>query len=119
MRVIRVSPDSRSFTVELEGRRETLRYVPLLNKTGAATENAEPPTILLAHGSNEGMNKECCFFDLKNESVTGELTLLAEDLRDYFRRRAIRFFTDRPFKTLPLANLQRLKRRASEGKLRD
>lgn len=111
VRIIRVAPDSRSFTVELAGRRETLRYVPLRASPGAETESEEPPTILLAHGTSEGINDKCCFFDLKSETVTGELTLLAEDLRDYLRRRAIRFFTDRPFKTLPLANLQRLKAR--------
>ena len=109
--IIRVAPDSRSFTVELDGRRETVRYVPLQSLPGAETESEEPPTILLAHGAGEGINEKVCFFDLKSETVTGELTLLAEDLRDYLRRRAIRFFTDRPFQTLPLANLQRLKAR--------
>jgi acetyltransferase-like isoleucine patch superfamily enzyme len=111
VRVITVAPDSRSFTVELEGRRESLRYVPLLGASGMETEESEPPTILIAHGSSGSTNDERCLFDLKSETVTGELSPLAEDLRDYLRRRAIRFSTGRPFKTLPLANLQRLKAR--------
>jgi len=112
VRVVSVAPNSRSFTVELNGRRETLLYIPLLGHAASAEdEESEPTTILIAHGSGAKVNDDCCFFDLKSETVTGELTPLAEDLRDYFRRRAIRFFTGSPFKTLPLANLQRLKAR--------
>jgi hypothetical protein len=80
VRVHAVAPDSRSFTVELDGRRETIRYVPLVGSAGAETEVREQPTILIAHGRSGGVNDECCFFDLKSETVTGELTPLASRL---------------------------------------
>jgi acetyltransferase-like isoleucine patch superfamily enzyme len=117
VRIISAAPDSRSFTVEVGGRRETVRYVALSgDSTRPGVEGGQSPTITVAHGSGaaqqvQKQTQSGSFFDLQSETVTGELTPLAEDLRDYFRRRAIRFFTDRPFKTLPLANLQRLQAR--------
>jgi hypothetical protein len=41
---------------------------------------------------------------------------LAEDLRDFLRRRGIRIFSDRPFQSLPLLNLQRLQQRRASGR---
>jgi hypothetical protein len=40
--------------------------------------------------------------------MDGDATPLAEDLRDFLRRRTIRIYTDHPFQALPLANLARL-----------
>ena len=48
-------------------------------------------------------------FDLKNQKMHGEATSLAEDFRDYLRRRAIRVITGKPYKVLPQKNLSRLK----------
>jgi len=52
-----------------------------------------------------------CHIDLSEETMTGEVTRIAEDLRDYLRRRAIRIFTGQPYSSLPLVNLQRLQKR--------
>jgi hypothetical protein len=46
--------------------------------------------------------------------MEGEPTALAEDLRDFLRRRSIRVFTDQPFRSLPLANTARLKARLAD-----
>jgi carbonic anhydrase/acetyltransferase-like protein (isoleucine patch superfamily) len=56
-----------------------------------------------------------CRFDICAESMTGESNPIAEDLRDYLRRNGIRIFTERPFRSIPLANLKRL----AERKARD
>jgi acetyltransferase-like isoleucine patch superfamily enzyme len=56
-----------------------------------------------------------CRFDLCAESMTGESNPIAEDLRDHLRRNGIRIFTERPFRSIPLANLKRL----AERKARD
>jgi acetyltransferase-like isoleucine patch superfamily enzyme len=48
-------------------------------------------------------------FDLRNLTMLGKPTPLSEDLRDYLRRRAIKIFTGKPFRTIPLENLKRIK----------
>ena len=68
--------------------------------------------ISLGFGSAGRPSAGDCHFDLRELVAEGPLCALAEDLRDFLRRRAIRIFTGKPFKTLPLANLARLRRRA-------
>ncbi len=51
-----------------------------------------------------------CHFNLNSLQMMGEASPLSEDLRDYFRRRAIKILTGEPFKVLPLVNLARLNR---------
>ncbi len=55
-----------------------------------------------------------CHFDLCSETMMGEPNPIAEDLRDYLRRRGIRIFTEQPFRSIPLANLRRLRNRTGE-----
>jgi acetyltransferase-like isoleucine patch superfamily enzyme len=50
-------------------------------------------------------------FDLTLRTMNGGSTPVAEDFRDFLRRRSIRIFTNRPFQSLPLANIARLKAR--------
>lgn len=50
-------------------------------------------------------------FNIKNMNMSGKSTPIAEDLRDYMRRRAIKFFNGQPFKSLPLSNIQRLRQK--------
>lgn len=100
--------------VDLEGKQEVIFYL----SEGQLAPGAEDAhrgttrpdiTLSLAPAPPELWGR--CHFDLERETMTGEPTRIAEDLRDYLRRRAIRIFTDQPFQTLPLVNLQRLKRR--------
>ncbi|MBA3532781.1 MAG: hypothetical protein H0T73_12725 [Ardenticatenales bacterium] len=109
VKVLSVTSDGRSFTAELNGQQETVVYIPLCGKDSKRVDEGPPPTILLVHDGREFADMQGCVFDLASETVRGEMAPLAEDLRDYLRRRAIRFFTERPFQTLPLTNLQRLK----------
>ena len=74
---------------------------------------AARPDITLSVGPVPPDSYGRCHFDLERETMTGEATCIAEDLRDYLRRRAIRIFTGQPFQTLPLVNLQRLHHRRS------
>jgi hypothetical protein len=53
----------------------------------------------------------CCHFDLSARSLRGEPSPVAEDLRDYLRRRTLRIYSDRPFRALSPANLARLRAR--------
>jgi len=41
--------------------------------------------------------------------MTGTASAVAEDLRDFLRRRTIRIYTDRPFQALPPAAIARLR----------
>jgi acetyltransferase-like isoleucine patch superfamily enzyme len=118
-------------TVEFEGRQEVICYIPE-GKVSTSLGRGEVSTSLgrgevsTSSGRDEHSIWEArpditisatpvppelwgrCHFDLDRETMTGEPTRIAEDLRDYLRRRAIRIFTGKPFQTLPLVNLQRL-----------
>lgn len=72
--------------VELHGSREIIEYDP--------------------SGGTIAVGSVC--FDVAAGTMEGAATALAEDFRDFLRRRSIRVFTDRPFHALPLANLARL-----------
>lgn len=91
-------------TVQFEGRETAIAYIP---------PDADPTLhvqadITLALGPLPPQCTSQCHMDLASEILTGEPTALAEDLRDYLRRRMMRVSSGQPFRSLPLANLQRL-----------
>lgn len=94
--------------LEFGGRRVTLSHLRRDANAPAMTDRAD---ITLAVGPTSPGSQGRCHFDLLAETISGPLTPLAEDLRDFLRRRGIRIFSDRPFQSLPLLNLQRLQRR--------
>jgi hypothetical protein len=76
---------------------------------GAQPERERPDITI----SVETVPPEHCglgHFDLGKLQFSGDVSKLSEDFRDYLRRRAIRVVTGKPFRTLPLVNLDRLKR---------
>jgi acetyltransferase-like isoleucine patch superfamily enzyme len=104
--------------VEFEGRQQVIRYISEDEASAAgSTSRGESPiwearpdiTLSVAPIPPELWGR--CHLELDGETMTGEPTLIAEDLRDYLRRRAIRIFTGQPFQSLPLVSLQRLQRR--------
>jgi acetyltransferase-like isoleucine patch superfamily enzyme len=51
--------------------------------------------------NNNGKNENnVTYFNLEKREMTGDSNDVSEDLRDYLRRRGIKFFTDRPFKSI-------------------
>lgn len=102
--------------VEFEGRQEAICYIPVQSEQAGVPEYERScvqarPDITLSAGPVSPELWGRCHFDLDQETMTGEPTRIAEDLRDYLRRRALRVFTGQPFQSLPLVNLQRLQRR--------
>jgi acetyltransferase-like isoleucine patch superfamily enzyme len=94
-----------TLAVSLNGSREIIRYLA----SSSLEHVGEPPTITLAHGPAAPAARAAVHFDLAARTLVGDPTPLAEDLRDFLRRRSIRIFTERPFQSLPPANLARLK----------
>jgi acetyltransferase-like isoleucine patch superfamily enzyme len=90
-----VAEEQGRLTLAHQGRTETVAF--------PATGGAD---ITLAFGPGSSG----CHFDLAALALSGRPSPLAEDLRDFLRRHAIRVFTDRPFRRLPPANLARLAR---------
>jgi carbonic anhydrase/acetyltransferase-like protein (isoleucine patch superfamily) len=96
--------------VSLNGREELIRYV-----AGDGTKTiGDRPAISVATGTTTTEAKGRVHLDLAARTLEGESTPLAEDLRDFLRRRSIRVFTDRPFRSLPPAHIARLKARLGE-----
>ena len=93
-----------SLVVQFDGRETAIVYIP----PGAELALYVQADITVALGPLPSKAKSQCHLDLANETLTGEPTALAEDLRDYLRRRIMRVFTGQPFRSLPLANLHRL-----------
>lgn len=110
-RVTWMADDGRAFCVELNGRRETVGYLPLASAPPASWGPDGAPTLLLGHGAAGKNVANGAYFDLSAETVEGALSAIGEDLRDCLRRWTLRFFTGDPFRTLPQANVQRLKAR--------
>jgi hypothetical protein len=82
----------------------------LRHLSAGAQPERERPDITI---SVETVPPEHCglgHFDLGKLQFSGDVSKLSEDFRDYLRRRAIRVVTGKPFRTLPLVNLDRLKR---------
>jgi acetyltransferase-like isoleucine patch superfamily enzyme len=96
--------------VDLNGGRYTIAYV----RRGGGPRPR--PGITIAFGPLSEASAGECHFNLKDLTVDGKSTALSEDLRDYLRRRAIRVFTDKPFRAIPLANLSRLRSRKAARK---
>ncbi len=98
--------------VTVKGSCETIEYIPA-SAVRAARHRApllqECATITVAFGDAAVSADAAAHFDLTARTLSGEPTELAEDLRDFLRRRSIRIFTDRPFRSFPPANVARLK----------
>lgn len=45
-------------------------------------------------------NKDKTFFDCINSKISGKQTKYSEDFRDFLRYRGVKFFTDKPFKSI-------------------
>lgn len=73
----------------------------------------EMTTVTLAFGAATG--DAPCHFDLASRTITGTPSAIAEDLRDYLRRRTIRIYSDRPFTALRPATIERLRRTVQQS----
>jgi hypothetical protein len=104
-RIAALGPEA--FEVELAGVSETIRYLPAV---GADRAVASPATITLSMREVPPDRRGPCHFDLGRRALIGEASAVAEDLRDFLRRRTIRVYTDRPFRSLPPASIARLRR---------
>jgi len=91
------------FRVEFEGEEWEIGF--------GTPRSEQANTISLSFGSSSNISGKNSHFDLQALTLEGHPSPLAEDLRDYLRRRAVRVFTGKPFRTLPLSNLRRLKNR--------
>jgi len=93
--------------LEFEGKEHTIAYYDI-NGNNA---NAQPSDISISYGGLDVPFAGKAHFNLKELKITGDPGALGEDLRDYLRRRAVRIFTDEPFRTIPLSNMRRLKQK--------
>lgn len=96
-----------ALTVSIDGVVATIRHIASDATDAARTR----PAISVSAGPASAATRGQIHLDLEARTMEGEPTPLAEDLRDFLRRRSIRVFTDRPFRSLPLANAARLKAR--------
>jgi maltose O-acetyltransferase len=96
------------FTIEWNGARVRLACVDPQRVPADAGE------ITLTYGPRPDLPPGACHFDLQRRAMDGASTPIAEDLRDFLRRRTIRVFTDRPFRQLPLAAVARLAARLDD-----
>ncbi len=96
--------------VEYENRQYIVKHAEADGKPGVAKHIYVSAPCSTASPEAVGQ----CRFDLCTETMTGEPNPIAEDLRDYLRRRGIRIFTEQPFRSIPPANLRRLRNRKSE-----
>jgi acetyltransferase-like isoleucine patch superfamily enzyme len=99
---VEMGDDPDALVATFEGVRIHVRYFPDVGSAGT------PADISLRFGDQPARSARC-HFDLAARRMIGESSPLAEDLRDYLRRRTIRIFTDRPFQSLPPANIARLR----------
>jgi acetyltransferase-like isoleucine patch superfamily enzyme len=84
---------------------EVIRYVAYDSSGSGQSPRA---TITLSCRKLEAGERARCHFDLSERHMDGVASDLSEDFRDFLRRRTIRIFTDRPFRSLPQANVARL-----------
>ena len=71
-------------------------YIKLLEyKKLKAGIEVEPNKLTLIR-----KNKQQTIFDIENRTISGHEDELSEDLRDYLRRRGIKIFTDKKFKSI-------------------
>jgi acetyltransferase-like isoleucine patch superfamily enzyme len=79
----------------------------------ARLQPSRPPqgtTISLAFGERPTDTDALCHIDLLSKQMSGRASPIAEDLRDFLRRRTIRIYTDQPFQPLAPATIDRLRR---------
>lgn len=98
-------------TLTFQGGEHTIGY-------STETQHSKFPgkaDITVTYGALPPESRGKCHFDLCEETITGDMTRVGEDLRDYLRRRGIRIFTGNPFHNIPLANLKRLRERRQAG----
>ena len=107
----RLSADGTAI-LDFDDRQVTLSHLP---RNAVAPVNGIRADISLAVGPVSPGSEGLCHFDVLTETESGQSTPLTEDLRDFLRRRGIRIFSDRPFRSLPLLNLQRLQNRRSSA----
>lgn len=100
--------------LEYDGTRRTFAYLPLADRR-AAPERVD---ITVAIGALDEQQRGRVHLDLADRRQVGPSDPLVEDLRDQLRRRGLRVPTDRPYASLPLANLDRLHRRRAEARSR-
>jgi acetyltransferase-like isoleucine patch superfamily enzyme len=100
-----------TLAISLDGSLEVLRYLA----SDASARSREIATITVAVGAAAAGTRGRVHLDLAARTMEGEPTAVAEDFRDFLRRRSIRVFTEQPFRSLPLANAARLKARLHGG----
>jgi hypothetical protein len=103
------SPDT--LAIAWEGTHHIVHYMASM----PSAPPRERPAITVANGRVQDGATGQVHFDLAASTVEGEPTALSEDFRDFLRRRSIRVFSDRPFQSLPLAEVARLKARLPPG----
>jgi acetyltransferase-like isoleucine patch superfamily enzyme len=111
--VLRLNNNEATCTLELscENTGYSLRY---FNTTHQVSESGATD-VSIAYDILPGALHGRTHFDLQHMSVVGMPDEIAEDFRDYLRRRSIKIFTDKPFRTLPLSNLKRIKEKRKNG----
>jgi len=59
-------------------------------------------SVIISKDGNSKNRKwrEFTHFDVDKKEMTGLTNEVAEDLRDYLRRRGIKIYTDKPFKSI-------------------
>lgn len=95
------SPEAQFGKLEFQGQRTTIALL-----RGAASPEREGFFVTIGEGPHAGADVH---FDITAMEVTGAGNPVSEDLRDYLRRRAVKFFNGTVFSSLPLANIKRLK----------
>jgi hypothetical protein len=99
--------DDWSFAVAVQGEEEIVRYEPAV-PAGATAARPRASITLSAAELESGRGR--CHFDVARRTMTGTPSVISEDLRDFLRRRTIRIYADRPFRSLPPASIARLER---------
>lgn len=97
-------PGTDTVTVRGQREHEVVRY--LAHAGSAAGSSTATVTLAFGPAAQDGT----CHFDLAARAISGTPSSIAEDLRDYLRRRTIRICTDRPFTALRPAAIERLRR---------
>jgi acetyltransferase-like isoleucine patch superfamily enzyme len=95
------------FTLRFDGKEWTAAYYGI--HAEGANAGRQASDISLSYGDLPESMTGKAHFNLKELTIDGDPGVLGEDLRDYLRRRAIRIFTEKPFRTIPLSNLSRIK----------
>jgi acetyltransferase-like isoleucine patch superfamily enzyme len=100
-------PDGTNFTLTtlFAGTKTHIVYYGQGTQAGQSTQ----PDVSISYYPLPDELKGSTHFDINERKMTGDGNAISEDLRDYLRRRAIKIFTGKQFRTIPLANLKRIK----------